>query len=70
LSVLNDEPSLEPEMVSVSVRVAHELAGGSFRTTWLTETAEPRSTCNHCGNALFWLSQYVFALPSPAFPAG
>jgi hypothetical protein len=41
LSVLKVEPSLEPAMVSVSVRVAHEVAGGSLSTTWLTETAEP-----------------------------
>ncbi|GGM09430.1 hypothetical protein GCM10007977_008210 [Dactylosporangium sucinum] len=42
-------PFVLPWMASVSVR-APQLAG-SIRLTELTGTAEPRSTCSHCGNA-------------------
>ncbi len=51
-------PSVLPWTASVSVRAAQP-ATGSFSTTWLTATDAPRSTCSHCGNALFALSQYV-----------
>ena len=60
LTVRIDRPDLCPRYVgataSVSVRVP-QLAVGSLSTIRLTPTEEPRSTCNHCGNALLALSQ-------------
>jgi hypothetical protein len=43
-SVLNVDPLVLPCTVSVWVRVAQAVAGGSLRMAWLTLTAEPRST--------------------------
>src|SRR5947209_3137591 len=65
---VNVEPVALPCTDSVSVRAAHPDVG-SLSTTRSTLTDEPRSTCSHCGNALFVLSQYVEALPSAAFDA-
>ena len=42
-------------MDSVCVRVPQAL--GSLSTTWSMLVDAPRSTCAHCGNALFVLSQ-------------
>jgi hypothetical protein len=42
---------------SVWVRVAHAVAGGSFKVTLPMAYAEPRSTCSHCGKAPLALSQ-------------
>ena len=51
------EPSVLPRTARVSVRAPQDVDGGSFRTTWLTATEAPRSTCSHCGKALSALSQ-------------
>ncbi len=53
---LNDVPLVLPCTASVWVRVPQPLAG-SFSTTRLTATAEPRSTCTCSGNELLVLSQ-------------
>ncbi len=49
-------PFVLPCTARVSV-LAPQFAVGSFRMTWLTLTADPRSTCSHCGKALLLLSQ-------------
>jgi hypothetical protein len=53
----NVVPSVLPCTESVWVRVAQAVAGGRFSVTLLTLVDEPRSTCTHCGNAPFALSQ-------------
>src|SRR6476469_9359868 len=66
-------PKLDPLVLvctdSVCVRVGHDELGGSLSVTLPTVYADPRSTCNHCGNALLALSQYVVASPSVAVAA-
>src|SRR4030095_12878489 len=62
------DPVVLPCTASVSVRAAQ--AEGIFRITLFTCTDAPRSTCSHCGKALFTLSQYVAWLPSLALLAG
>src|SRR2546423_6615287 len=61
-------PSVLPRTARVCVRVPQPDTG-TFSTTLVTATDAPRSTCSHCGNALFVLSQYVDWLPSLALPA-
>src|SRR6185503_16721454 len=56
-TVLKLTPSVLPRMDSVWSRAPQP--AGSWSTIRLALWAEPRSTCTHCGNALFWLSQYV-----------
>ena len=56
-AVLKVEPSVLVCTDRVWVRVAHAVDGGSFSVTLPTEYAAPRSTCSHCGNAPFALSQ-------------
>jgi hypothetical protein len=65
LRLVNDEPVVLPCTDSVWLRDPQPV--GSFSTTWSTLVAVPRSTCAHCGKALFALSQYVFGLPSVRF---
>src|SRR5690242_16294485 len=62
------EPVVLPCTDSVSVR-APQFAVGSLSTTLLMLTDAPRSTCSHCGKALFVLSQYVDWLASLALDA-
>ena len=66
----NVVPSVLPRTDSVWVRAPHAVEGGSLITTFPSASVVPRSTCSHCGNALFVLSQYVDALPSLAFDGG
>src|SRR6188474_3056256 len=66
--VLKFTPSVLPRMDSVWFRAPQP--AGSWSTIRLALWAEPRSTCTHCGNALFWLSQYVAWLPSVTLPDG
>ncbi len=55
--VVQVEPLVLPCRVSVWVRAAQAVAGGSFSFAWSMARLLPRSTCTHCGNALFGLSQ-------------
>src|SRR5687767_12094907 len=69
---LNVLPLALPCTDRVCVR-APQPATGSFRTIWVVLTDAPRSTCSHCGKALFALSQYVpwfesLLLPGPYPP--
>ncbi len=50
-------PSVLPRTVSVWVRVAQAVAGGSLSTIRPTLTADPRSTVIDCGKALLADSQ-------------
>ena len=43
-TVVKDEPLVLPSTERVSLRVAQELEGGSFRTIRLTDVVTPRST--------------------------
>ena len=53
---LNDDPLVLPCTLSVWVRVPQPEVG-SFSTTRLTVSDEPRSTCTHSGKELLTLSQ-------------
>ena len=68
-AVLKFVPSVLVCTESVWVRVAQAVDGGSFRVTLPIAYVAPRSTCSHCGNAPFALSQYVLASPSVAVEA-
>lgn len=57
-----------PDTDSVWDRVAKEDDGGRSSMSRPTVVAEPRSTWNHCGDALSVLSQQVLVLPSTALP--
>jgi hypothetical protein len=59
-------PLALPSTDSVWFRAPHD--AGSWSTSRLALCAEPRSTCTHCGNALFALSQYVFWSASVTLP--
>jgi hypothetical protein len=56
-TVVKVVPSLLPSTLNVCVRVAHDVDGGKVTTILLTLVDAPRSTCSHCGKALFALSQ-------------
>ncbi len=55
--MVKPEPSVLPWIESVWVRVCQVDGAGTFRTTWSTLVAVPRSTRAHCGKLLFALSQ-------------
>src|SRR5690349_14195368 len=63
---VNVEPLALPSTDRVWVRVPQPL--GSLRITWSMLVDAPRSTCAHCGNELFVLSQYESGLPSLRLP--
>ena len=53
----NVAPVAPSVTVTVWVRVAHAVDGGSRSVTLPTDVVAPRSTWTHCGKALLALSQ-------------
>jgi hypothetical protein len=50
-------PSLLPITDNVCVLAGQVVEGGKSSVIFATVVGAPRSTCNHCGRALFVLSQ-------------